>query len=598
MNLDISLKRSLIVASTLFALGAAFFGLPPRARAMISAISPLAPIAGQHAAPIPRAVGLYLTERGQAYFRDHLIDVIARQGFELGDGGFDSWTYQAQDPIQLGNLPLPVVPFFGPLGSARDAIKSWLLNTDLEDPLARVQLQNIAYSAHPTVFGVHADRDATSRLSGGGVVLVFEAEFPKILLQIDSIRANDLNNDALFGVFGVDNAWAGLNDHPQPPSPPSLDRPAPGAPPSVPLRVSAPFSLTLDGNGGIRFELLGISTNLPDADLQMGFTRPMLLPVIKLRINGYPMTLSQPKLEQELIKLHAPLLKAAQAYLASYAVDNGPAAINSLVRTKFANRLFSDVNVMDPPGADKPPAPADRYTWGVMPEEIELTRDYLKLGLSGFIEDPKARNPFAEVSRRQVTQPPALDLVNPATFDAAIAINEDLVNRVIGMGYQRGYESMRSLDIAGSAPLKVLQPPEFHFNSSADRGKLHLRVLHKVEGITEEMAIRGEVTFEMDINARLVHNAAGNLSVVADSVDTGSLKIDYSTVHGLFRGIVHSKLMGHLTSTNQDLAKKPKVIVDALPVPNQIEGIPIKIRDFRADPHGYLVLYAEFDLSR
>ena len=144
----------------------------------------------------------------------------------------------------------------------------------------------------------------------------------------------------------------------------------------------------------------------------------------------------------------------------------------------------------------------------------------------------------------------------------------------------------------------MLQPPEFHFNSTSDRGTLHLRVRHNSHGFEESLALHGEVTFEMDVGAHLIHTASGKLSVQVESVDTRSLKVDYSSVTGIFKGMVHSKILKQLQSEALDLHNKPKVIVDALPFPTQIGGIPIKVLDFRADPNGYLVLYAEFDLSR
>jgi len=532
----------------------------------------------QHAPSIPRAVGIYLTTRGQRYFSENLLDLLNRRGYELGDGGFDQWTYQAQEPVLLGQLPAHMLPFAKPLSNLRDYIKQWLLNSDLGDPLIHAQLTHISYSAKPTRFGLQIDPLATAQTMGDrGVVLNFQAEIPSLRVEVDNVSAEDSNNEFL-GVFGADHPWTEL------------------APRSEPLTVSIPLRLQLESSGGLRFEMLGIQTNLPAIDLLMGFDHPMHLPIVRVKVNGYAMTLNQATLEKELLLLQSQLLKAAQAYLSNYATENGPATINALINNQFANTLFSDINEMDPPGALVATGPADRYRWGVSPEEIHLTPNHLMLGLSAFIEDPKAKNPFAEVSRRQVSRPPVLNIADPATYDAAITINEDLVNRVIAMGYLRGY--FPTLDVSGSAPLVVLQAPEFHFNSSSDRGKLRIKVMHKVAGLEESIAIRREVTFEMDVNARLIHTAQGSLSVVVDSVDTKSLKIDVSTINSLFRGTVQSKLLKELVSTNQDLAKKPKVIVAALPVPSQIGGIPIKIKDFRADPNGYLVLYTEYDLGR
>ena len=163
--------------------------------------------------------------------------------------------------------------------------------------------------------------------------------------------------------------------------------------------------------------------------------------MVKDIVNGYPMQLNQAKLERELLQLQSPLLKALQTYLADYGQQYAPGKLTTRSSRKTTPTRSSRTSTRwystgAPTGLK---AQVVRYKWGITPQELELTNDYLMLGLSGFVEDPTAKNPMAPVSRLQVTRPPLLNLLNPTTFDAAIAINEDLVNRILALGYNRGY---------------------------------------------------------------------------------------------------------------------------------------------------------------
>jgi hypothetical protein len=190
--------------------------------------------------------------------------------------------------------------------------------------------------------------------------------------------------------------------------------------------------------------------------------------------------------------------------------------------------------------------------------------------------------------------------LDPSAYDVALAVNEDLVNRILGLGYRRGYYP--EIDVPGSKALKVLQAPEFRFTGggSGSYGRLHVKVRHEADGLAEGMVMirGGHVDFEMDLIAHLIHAASGSISVAVDGIDVSSASVYTGPLIPGSRRATVGGITRALAKADRNLKKRPKVIVDALPIPTQISGIPIRVQDFRADPAGYLVLYLDYDLQR
>jgi hypothetical protein len=534
---------------------------------------------------IPRALGVYVTQRGQRYFAENLLDLIERKGYALDEGGFPGWRYQADEAIVLDQLPDAIR---GRLDPVRKILNRWLRGFELGDPLIQAEIPGISYSARFKRFGIRIDQAETARQGKKGLLaIVFEAEIPEIRIETDWVHANDQHNKFL-GVFGINRPWLSLT------------------PASQPLRIQIPMLLHLKRGGHLHFEMKGVSTNLsaddplnPKVDFDMGLARPMVLPLVTATINGQTLTLDQRRLEEKLLSQKPKLIDALQTYIDGHAREKLPLFITELVNENYSDLLLSDYNEMDPPGAGRPTGPSERYRWGIVPEELKASADHVMVGLSAFVDDPRARDPRAEVSRRQVKEAPALDRLDPLSYDIALTVSEDLVNRLLGLGYQRGYYP--TMEVPGGKPLEMLQAPEFRFTSgsSSDHGKLHIKVRHHAEGRVEEAAmLRNQVTFEMDLNARLFHPNAGKVSVAVDSIDVDSLSVYTGSLLRGTRKIAIGRIVKKLNKANLELGKSPHVVVDALPIPSQINGIPIQVRDFRADPHGYLVLYLEYDLGR
>jgi hypothetical protein len=535
----------------------------------------------QQSRSFPNALGLYVTDRGLRYFQDDFQELLFRQGVDPTQGGYERLKYEAKEGVDLNHLPAHMEPYASTLGELRDIITRWMKGFRFEDPRIAAQIDNIFYTAEFKHLGFRLDKKATAEFvaqGGHGAVIVFEATLPALRIEAGPISAQDLNNPFLktFGLaqfnFGIDAAT------------------------SQPLQISIPIEAGISPDEKIEFKMRDFVTNLNQLTLSTGPERLALtLPSIKIDINGQVATLNNSRVEKELLALKNQLLKPLQEYVDTWARANVPNTINEIVASNYPSFLTS-INEMDPPGAPDG-ARQPKYLWGVRPTSVQAKPDHLVFGLEAFVEDPHAPNPAAEVSRRLSTHEPKLNLVDPHKYDAAVVINQDLINRILGLSYQRGYLS--TVEVEGSEPLKVLEAHEFHFDGSAgrDRGRLHVKLEHDADGFAERLAIRRRVSFEMDLLARLVKTKDGNVMVQIDGVDVASLRMDRSDVRRIFRRRVRKSLQAKMRALNAQFMRKPMPIVESLPIPSHIAGIPIRVSDFQADSNGYVVIYIEYERS-
>ncbi len=518
---------------------------------------------------VEHAIGLFMTAQAQEYFHQNLTQVLFMNGYSLDQGAFDSWHYEAQDPLVLDNLPVEYQKFKGSLGTVRDLLKHWLRGFELKDPLFAADVTGIQYQASFKKFGLTADANATMALNQpNSAILVFAMEVPELRITVDSVRARDLNNPFL-GAFGIDNISTGL------------------AAGSQPLTISVPLLLNVTPSGGFGVKVLSVTSNFSDIALGLDFKRPMLLPEVELLVNGHPVKLNQKTLEDNLLKHEMDMLQALQKYLGDFAENNVPGIVNALIEKNMPEG-FSEVNEMNPPGADNP-GQDDKFKWGLTPESLALDHQHLFLGFSSWVQDPKVGNSDSVYYHACSPLPKLADL--PVTdYDMALSVNQGFINRMLELSYARKYFEAIP---AGGEVLTLVAPPTLKIDGSAgaNKGKVHMRVQNVIKGI-RSWFVNNPFQFEADMVVRPVHQKDGSNQLVVDQIDEKSVTIEKKYIRtGLMSGAVHSVVLSHLKDANKQFAKTPKVLVQNLPIPSQVGGIPINVTAFQADPNGYLVLY-------
>jgi hypothetical protein len=540
----------------------------------VPAAKAVPPAAAVRANAISEAFGIHLTQRGQSYFGNDLGDFLYRVGYSYDSGGFDSWNYAASEPLRLDRLPVRFSNYRGTLAEVSRLIDRWLMNFSLNSPLFEAGLSQIQYGLQFNRLGVRVDPEATRALPRGqGIALRLNAEIGAVRVEVASARGRDRNNSFL-GDFGADGIWLATR------------------PESVPLQVEVPFSVELRRGEAPRILVSELRTNLEQLGLDFGWAGSLVLPRVEIEINGRRMALNQARLERELHSRKQALLQSLQAYLQDYVELHGPGTLNEFITDRLPMPL-ADTNRMNPPGAPSPLPDEEKFHWGLTPETLEDSDGAVHLGFSAWVEDPMARA-GAVVPRPRTRELPLLDALSTENYDVAVSLNQDLINRMLTLSYNRGY--FPDIPLASGKKLRITSAPEFRLDQQATSGvtgKLHAKFSYPVDGI-QAWIVRNPIDFELDLDVRLVTTPQG-IRVELVRGDEQSIRIDPRDIQWeLFAGKVYRAARAEMRRMNAELIRSPKVIVDQIPFPNRLGGLPIRIRTISADRGGHIVVYIEY----
>jgi hypothetical protein len=85
------------------------------------------------------------------------------------------------------------------------------------------------------------------------------------------------------------------------------------------------------------------------------------------------------------------------------------------------------------------------------------------------------------------------------------------------------------------------------------------------------------------------------VAVAIDHIDESSLRIEDRFIKiDLFKYKVWKAVIDKFRVATAAFRATPAVIVPKLPIPSQVAGIPIRLKDFQSDGNGYMVLYLEY----
>jgi|GEM_PF-1369399 len=536
---------------------------------------------------INRAMGVYVTPRGQQYFSRNLEDVLFRNGFAIGDGAFDSFSFKATEPLTLSRLSARMRQHGPLLAAVGDIFKQWLSGFQFSDPLLAGSLRDVSYKLNFSRFGIRPDpAGARARGIRDGVLLVLEIEIPDLRIDIARARMNDRNNAFLAepgkDPFGVDDFWLKSSAT------------------SLPLKISLPFSIDTDRDGKVEMVALPMQTNIASLKLEMGFKRPLILPYIEVRIGrgatARSSALPQQALEDKLLAHQAALFKLVQSYLKDTIESQIPTVINKTLAKLFDDRI-SEVNQMDPVVLENP-TPADKLKWGIQPEEFSMRNGSLELGFSAFIEDPRARRSVALPEAARSNAKARLNAFPAAQYDMAVAINQGLMNRMMQLSFERGY--FEKYKTSSGETVKLLASPEMHFNETADGKvfKLHAKFRRKAGGFIERVALEGGLDIDVDLIVKTENHPVKGPRLKILSIDTTTFKVDMTDVRfGFLQGRVQAAVLAGIKESNVWYAAHDESLNDAIPIPPAVFGVPVRIKDLRVETTGNLVLYLEYGVQ-
>lgn len=526
---------------------------------------------------IPHAIGVYVTARGQRLLTTDLLKILSLNGIGLDDVYFPDFQWEAPRSVTQDQLGLKAVKDRAAFSAIRETLKKWLNPLDFKPPIPRVELKDIEAKALFSRLSIRTDA-AAQREAGldQGIGFILEAEIPAFQLQIGKSRIQDLANDFLgtFGVDALDLSW---------------DRK------SVPLRIQLPVHLQADPEAGVQLRALALRTNLQKLVPHFGFARPLVLPQVAVMVNGHLLgQIESQEVENEILKQKDALTHALLAAAKEYLEKQLPAQLNS----KFAELAASDlddINAMDPPGAVGPIRPQDRFRFGMALEDASVSPQYLFLGLKGYIRDPQKPSSWSAPNESSEVRHLLNDL-KPESYDVAVSLSQTYINRMLQLSFERGYFDRMEMGPTPADTLQLAMPPELHTEDSKnhERAKFKLKIRQDVQGLAN-LAVHSPIEISFDAQVHVYRQSNGEGVMMMDGIDVASAQVEDRFLRSsALRGLVMDNVRSQLQEKSDQFAAKPKALLEKLPLPSSIYGVPIQLKAIRTEMSGHILVYMEY----
>jgi len=373
---------------------------------------------------------------------------------------------------------------------------------------------------------------------------------------------------------------------------------------AVPLEVTIPITLRVLPSGDVSVHVDAFRSNLEALSLELGYSRPLVLPSVRVKVGTQTLKLNQRRLEAELEAKHGVILQALQELAAELLRERAPDFLNDLIARHF-QFPFREINQMLPPGAPQDLPPHRYYRWGMKPSRIERTTHGTRVGLDAFVDDPE--KPIAATDTKTETpknrRPPRLEIEADSDISAAVAFDQSLINRILSLSHGRGYyETTRTSD--GSV-IRLLAPPtlqalptEMKSGQAIGRAKIRVSLEHRLpkgsglRNLIREQLVTNPIRYEIDAWLNLEKADTGALRVSVERLDERSLRIAPSSIRiSALAGSVYAEFYSVIRSANATLTKAPHALIERLPIPQEVGYIPLELERVGTDDAGYLLLY-------
>lgn len=537
---------------------------------------------------IDSAITVNITPRGQNYLSSDFLKILEKNGFALDEGTLPQWKYVASEAIDLDHLPMNMNGYKTTLGQLRDLIQKWFIGFRLKDPKLTVLVKGIHYDAKISHFGLRVNPQATGKLNKENAVIVdLEVEIPRLSVSVNRISVTDSNNPELKTM-----AMNSLKAHMV-----SSMNAKKGKAQTLKFRV--PLEVKLNAQNGLTVNALPIQSNLSLIKLDWNYVRPLVLPDIEISVNGAaPMKVNCTEFENELAARRAELSKALLAYLKGFLNEHGSSIVDNMLNTNKFSKVIDEVSTIAPPSA--PTANVPQLHWGFVPTGLEVHKNSLNATLTTYVEDPKAPRVIALPSDR-ARGAPDLSAYSPDTYDLAVTVDEQMINRMLQHSFGRGYYTNY---LSVGERITLLEAPSFDVDPSLGNPnlvRLHISLAQVYkptstwERIQAAIAVKNPVRVNFDVIARLQMIPEKHQLVIGmDHIDLGTVKLDPRSVKaGMFFNTVLKKTMDKITAINQSIAGKNPPLAEPFELPRAIYGIPINVKTFQADSTGHFNIFAE-----
>lgn len=530
------------------------------------ALNPLAQAQGENRF-IPHSIGVYITPQGQDFFSRDLEELFYSNGISISQAYFEKFQYETDEEYLEEMIPNQH-ELANVIRSVRDGIARYLVGLEIGKHKFQIDFEELDVAINwselgveilePQVYNTELDPNVPT------LTMNLSLEIDRFQLSVGKVRARDANHP-IFGEVGLDNVMISMLQN------------------GPPLSFDLPVHFHSSEKRGFYVEVGTPHMNLQELAFGMEYRPPMLLPSVELNVNEHTVTVNQDEVELLFNEQKEQIFRTAQRELQTWADENAAEWMNKLAMEKIDEGLI-EANTMQPPGA--PNNYVRKFQWGLRVAGIDMAKEHLHIGLDGFVNDPTLSTDFDLPDRLQAKSLPELDPAKAQGRDLALSLNQGFVNKVIQLSSLRGYFSKVDLDNGES--IRLTKTPVLKLDQP--RPALQIEVEYEVSGL-QALFVKNPIRISFDLVVDFVADAKGQISLVGKGVNLDTVYLDSKYIR-LFASKVRSAARDKIKEMQSDL--EGFVIMDGLPLPDALFGIPMVKRDADIDKNGHLLIYLDF----
>lgn len=529
---------------------------------------------------ISNSLNIILTKKGQSYFKNNLSDFLLRNGIIIDRSIIDKKDpFFAKLPFLLSQLPEEYKKFQPILDKTIHALQNFY-GISLNEPKFKISVDRIQYKANISKLGVSILPDDTFQMSG---------EINHIVAQALQFKLRELNNKTLGIGVGSSKAEFIMNQSS-----------------SEKEKIKFSMNLKLNSDSNQRFNIDVQPFHLIENTLNQSLTlgTPLLLPKMSTTIQDpftdekYIHSFNTQKLEIELLKLIPSLTNTLVKLGVESLKEFLPKKLESTLEETL-NSSHTNVSKMEAPGGPTEQKDSEKFIWNVVPTAITTKQsENAFISMKAIIEDPQHKVPNEPYYSKTNALPyNKAELDEISKHDLAIDLNQNFVNRLLHLSFERGYFDDIMVGKDESSRVKLLAPPILNVNGpyGSNYVKASLYIEQEISSFVEKRFIRSPIRLHVDAYIKLVPSARGGVKVLFSQMDLNSVKIDPDRIK-MFPNIVHNKTVNKLAEINESMKTSPAVLVEHIALPDSIFGVPLKLTQFKTTRLHSILLFVRYDL--
>lgn len=545
----------------------------------------------QKAYPLKDVGRIYFTPRGKSLFQTELTPII-EEGLKanLHHFSFDK-------PIDYTGLGPITSSSVHELKVIRDVLTSWFNGPYLRDPKFDVNISNIGIDIeNPKVTA-----SFIKRIDGQGIRLNVSFEASKVEMSAKSVKLVDRANPGFNScdTAGVCSQPYGLTD---PKFSLSADSSAQA---NSRIRINAVVDVSITPDGSFSFTVKSVDSNFDKAKLDLKFT-DLLVPVVKIKINGQTAILKREKLEG----LFRSKLPYALTKLQGYVIERLFPVLQTegqkFLTSKFSRPYTFSGNV---PLSDSDGNAKGKLFWNIKPGEILDQGDLTVFTVDASVND-SIMGPGGGQAELAKTTPmfekfgPFLEKYRQNEYDAALVLDRKLIDTYLFYAYKnRTMSKFTSKDgattfINGAMQFDLLTDNQIRFDLIAAR---------EASGI-EKALLADKYNVYMQMLMKLEQLDDHQFQVISDYIDPDTaLVAPYSQTgfayqfdemfNNAFKDSILDPVLKSQTKksilANNESWKKDPIQFGPYTIPSDLFGVKTKIVGIDTEPMGYVVMYLE-----